>query len=155
MTVKYIGRKHFGPKIDITDPCYDRDVWCRINDLEIKEGDYLCCVWLKKRWYVCPVSQKRVVYDSVARIGIYLGLSGKMDVIGEIGVDAGLAGFFNNKPDYSDDEWHQFCEALDGKDYLINNEGFFASSGDGDGSYPVFAHKDVNGKIDSIEIDFM
>lgn len=29
-------------KIDITDPCYDRDVWCRVNDVEVVPGKYVC-----------------------------------------------------------------------------------------------------------------
>lgn len=30
MRKKLIGRKHFEGSVDITDPCYDKDVWCRI-----------------------------------------------------------------------------------------------------------------------------
>ncbi|MBQ6518404.1 MAG: hypothetical protein IJI14_06775 [Anaerolineaceae bacterium] len=34
----------FGENIDITDPCYSRDVWCRMNDVEIESGEYGCYV---------------------------------------------------------------------------------------------------------------
>ena len=34
MRKKTIGKLSFGPTVDITDPCYDRDVWCRMNILK-------------------------------------------------------------------------------------------------------------------------
>lgn len=46
MRKKLIGRKHFEGVIDITDPCYDRNVWCRMNTplgknkILIAEKDY-------------------------------------------------------------------------------------------------------------------
>lgn len=156
MERKEIGLKHFGPRIDITDPCYHRDVWCRLNDIEIKEGDYRCVV------YTVPYSYdfhgETVSFPVVNKIGIYLGDDSECQCgcfLGEIGVDAGLAGFFNNKPDYNYEEWQAFCDAIDGKQYLINGEGFFSSSGHGDGSYPVFCHKDENEEIDAVEILFL
>jgi len=84
MRKKTIGKLSFGPTVDITDPCYDRDVWCRMNKVSIKQGSYTCVVWSED--------------GRVGIIGIYL--DGKipkqsaMKTIGEIGVDAGLAGFF-------------------------------------------------------------
>ena len=29
-------------EIDLTDPCYDKKTWCRINDVQIKPGEYRC-----------------------------------------------------------------------------------------------------------------
>ena len=148
MNSKFVGTKKFGPEIDITDPCYDRDVWCRLNNVKIKEGEYRCVVW-----------KERTDYDyEIAKIGIYYGdipHAEKLEEIGEIGVDAGLAGFFNDKPDYNDEEWMKLCSAIEDEDYLINEEGFFSSSGYGDGCYPVYAEKDTNGEIISLEIVFM
>ena len=45
MRRKKIGVMDFHGSVDITDPCYDRDTWCRMNDVKIKEGDYTCVVW--------------------------------------------------------------------------------------------------------------
>ena len=39
MRRKKIGVMDFHGSVDITDPCYDRDTWCRMNDVKIKEGD--------------------------------------------------------------------------------------------------------------------
>lgn len=35
-----IGVMDFHGSVDITDPCYDKDVWCRMNNVKISEGEY-------------------------------------------------------------------------------------------------------------------
>ena len=40
-----IGVMDFHGSVDITDPCYDKDVWCRMNNVKISEGEYACYVW--------------------------------------------------------------------------------------------------------------
>lgn len=143
-----IGTKHFKGTVDITDPCYDKDVWCRTT-ADVKDGEYCCAVWTEKT----ANCGKRVRI-----IGIYLNsqipAETDMEEIGEIGVDAGLAGFFMNKPDYTDEEWEAFCDALNTGIAWLNDEGFFSYSGYGDGCYSVYAHKDANGDIDALEIKF-
>ena len=151
-----IGVKEFGGKINITDPCYDRDVWCRI-DAEVKEGIYDCVVWRQTNYY--EHNGEKYPVKTVSIIGIYLDgvipQQNKMEHIGDIGVDAGLAGFFNNKPDYTDDEWEKFCKLIADrkKDAWINKEGFYSDSGNGDGYYPVYAYK-KNNEITALEIRF-
>ena len=34
-----IGVMDFHGSVDITDPCYDKDVWCRMNNVKISEGE--------------------------------------------------------------------------------------------------------------------
>lgn len=154
---KTIGKKHFGPTIEITDPCYDRDVWCRMNHLKIVEGEYTCTIWRHTDRYT--YDGREITDTRVGRIGIYLdGIippQKKMEEIGDIGVDAGLAGFFMNKPDYSDNEWLDFCDSIKKGDAWIKPEGFFSSSGYGDGGYPVVAAKNENGDITAVEIVFI
>ena len=157
MFFEVVGTKYFGSEIDITDPCYDRDVWCRLNNVKIKEGEYRCIVWKKRTRYEDYFG--KLCYDTrIVRIGIYRGdipHTEKLEEIGDIRVDSGLAGFFNGKLDYNNEEWSELCSAIKGKDYLINEEGFFSSSGYSDGYYPVYAEKDTNGEIISLEICFM
>lgn len=43
MRNKLIGRKHLEGLVNITDPCYDKDVWCRMSTTA-KEGTYECRV---------------------------------------------------------------------------------------------------------------
>ena len=155
MRRKKIGTKHFDGAVDITDPCYDRDVWCRMT-AEVKAGEYTCYIWRHT---------EKIKYDGkeyndvrVGVIGIYLnGIippQRSMKEIGEIGVDAGLAGFFMNKPDYNDDEWSDFCDSIHDGDAWIRDEGFFSSSGWGDGCYGVYAYKQDN-EIVALEIRFI
>jgi len=161
MRRKTIGYKKFGNSIDITDPCYDKDVWCRMNNIHIKSGNYQCIVWMntdKGEYDGKPYEDTRV-----GIIGIYLDgaipLQKSFVEIGSIGVDAGLAGFFIDKPDYSEDEWSNFCDLLwkttgKSKNAWIIDEGFFSESGYGDGCYGVYANK-IDGEITSVEIRFL
>lgn len=155
MRRKKIGTKYFEGMVDITDPCYDRDVWCRMN-AEVKAGEYTCYVWRHTDKGVFMNKEYKDIRVGV--IGIYLdGIippQRSMEEIGSIGVDAGLAGFFINKPDYNDDEWGDFCGSIRYGDAWIKDEGFFSSSGYGDGEYPVYANK-VNGEITALEIRFI
>lgn len=156
LTPTVIGYKDFAEIVDITDPCYNREVWCRLNGIKIKAGNYKCVVWMRPD----TVTYEGKTYDDtrVAIIGIYLdGLipnENHMKEIGEIGVDAGLAGFFNNKPDYDNDQWSEFCNSIRNGDAWIKEEGFFSSSGYGDGCYPVRAFK-INDEIVALEIKFI
>ena len=158
---KKIGVKHFGRTIDVTDPCHNKDVWCRLNDVKIKEGDYTCRIWRERVVYEWDGKER--VSHVVRIIGIYFNdvvpRRDRMEYIGEIGVDAGLAGFFENKPDYTEQEWKAFCDFVypKGKEYKeawIRPEGFFSVSGDGDGCYPVLAAKGKDGEVVALEIHF-
>lgn len=145
---KFVGELKVGEQIDITDPCYDKDVWCRMK-YDMVPGNYMCYVSTKD----CDVWGTRV-----SRIGICLDgkTPARLKEIGEIGVDAGMAGFFNNKPDYSDDEWREFCEGLGNEDFWIREDCFFSDSGYGDGMYPVYAKFAPNSeKAVALEIRFM
>lgn len=155
MRRKLIGRKHFEGSIDITDPCYDKDVWCRMN-ATVKSGTYDCIVWRKTE--KCEFDGKEQKWQIVGIIGIYLDgyipTQKEMEEIGSIGVDAGLAGFFMNKPDYTDEQWSEFCDSIRDGDAWIKDEGFFSSSGNGDGGYGVYAYKQ-DGEITALEIRFV
>ena len=41
---KIIGKRVFGSKVEVTDPCYSKDVWCKMDDVEIVPGEYTCVV---------------------------------------------------------------------------------------------------------------
>ena len=157
MRRKKIGVMDFHGSVDITDPCYDKDVWCRMDAVKLKEGDYACMVWYHtdKGTFEdgTPYSYKRV-----GIIGIYLDghipRAKDMEEIGSIGVDAGLAGFFHNKPDYDDDAWSAFCDGIQNGDAWLTEDGFYSTSGIGDGCYGVFAYKQ-DGEIIALEIRFL
>ena len=157
--IKVGTRRYDKRPVTITDPCYDAGTSCTICGVTIKPGDYECVAW-KGREYYKDEAGKRHYYQRVFCCGIYLnGYIPEPDTssrkkLGEIGVDAGLAGFFQDKPDYNSEEWFALCDKVHANDYLIVNEGFFTESGYGDGCYPVYAYKDNAGEIVALEICF-
>lgn len=148
-----IGTKIFGEKIDITDPCYNKDVWCRMNGVSIAPGSYACVAWTGED----PSFGHRVLIAGIYKDG-KIPSQQTMKEIGDIGVDAGLAGFFEDKPDYNDKQWSEFCDSICKGEAWIKDEGFFTSSGIGDGCYGVYAHRcrgaSKDGPFDAIEIRF-
>lgn len=156
MRKKLIARKHFEGVIDITDPSYNKNVRCRMT-ATVKAGEYECRIWRNTETLKYD---DRVIKDTrVGIIGIYLdGFIPEqkcMEEIGTIGVDAGLAGFFMDKPDYTDEQWNEICTKCGKGDAWIRKEGFFSSSGYGDGGYPVYACKNKNNEITALEIRFL
>ena len=157
---RIIGKRTFGDTIDITDPCYDKDTWCRLNGVKIKPGEYVCYIRTEEceeEW-----EGKIQTYEQVNCIGIELPKEkdkGKWTFIGSIGVDAGIAGFFENKPDFNDDEWDELCDFILRKNkdklaYFIDS-GFFSQTAFGDGYYKVFAKKNSDDVIVSLKIIYV
>ena len=77
----------------------------------------------------------------------------------DIGVDAGLCGFYNHKPNFkADKKWISFCDDLKHFDDTycvcdIKPYGITVSSGFGDGCYGLFAQKE-KGEIVALELRF-
>lgn len=163
-TAELCGSFRFGTKTDVTDPCYDKEVWCR-KTVDTVAGEYHCYVKYEDegRW------GKRVAAIFIEHQENVIGVCDVFSKIGEIGVDAGLAGFFNNKPDYNDEEWYKLCASLDehegdrilGKEvpervrFHFNECGFFSDSGYGDGTYELFGRKTEDGAYDALCIVFI
>lgn len=145
-----LGSFNFRDQIDITDPCYDKDVWCRTKS-PCKPGTYIGFALEQtiKNWG-----------DRIVWLGMYHSSLEEMPScnieLPPIGVDAGLAGFFDNKPDYGQEEWERLCneEFCVGKDCGQIDCGFWSSSGIGDGEYEVWAHANEKGERDAFEIFF-
>lgn len=141
----YVGELRLDDKVDITDPGYDANVWCRTTK-KCQPGVYKGYAYISDEgaW------GKRVAQLSIFKDDKKEDLD-KMELIGAIGVDAGMAGFFRDKPDFPDDAWHQFLvdsgvfigDAFDysRKTYAIDY-GIFSESGFGDGGYDVYANED-------------
>ena len=138
---EYIGKLQLNDKVDITDPCYDKDVrWCRMTS-ECKSGEYTGYATVADvgDWW-----GRRVVSIAIYKDDKIVDID-SMELIGDIGVDAGLAGFFNNKPDFNDYEWRNFLDDFvrhNKGDYWDCGYGLFSESGYGDGSYDVYATPD-------------
>ena len=126
-----------------------------MSGIEILPGEYECFVdvWNNK--------QTRGWGERIARIGIRLLNSEEtvFEQIGEIGVDAGLAGFYQDKPDFTDDEWSEFCDKVfdeDEREAHFIDGGVCSSSGYGDGGYGVYGRFNVkHGAHDVLCIRFI
>lgn len=138
-----------GGKIDITDPCYDDDVGCRINSVSVKPGKYNCYVKIDDAYRFSQVQEIRIVRQGSSKF------ANNWKFLDWIGVDAGLAGFFvSPKKDYSDKEWKEFCDSLQDDDYFVREYGFFSQSGFGDGEYGAEVAKDNDDNIIAVRIKF-
>ncbi len=165
----YIGAidLHEG-RVDISDPCHNSDVWCRINNLEIKPGMYSCFAlvgtdpsWGTRTWG-CRIAINNEDDLTIIKSKIE---ADEWEVIGEVGVDAGLAGFFASpKPDFNDDNWSELCNQMDFDSYGYLGEnfnmpedikGFWTPTGYGDGGYDVRVIRDNNTQIIALEIAFL
>lgn len=75
-------------EIDITDPSYDKDVWCRTRK-PITPGEYNCYVGIgsNKNWGT------RVYMLILLATDVDLDSKGDVENVGTIGVDAGMAMF--------------------------------------------------------------
>lgn len=155
-----VGSRVFDKRtVTVTDPGYDAGTWCTLTGLRVQPGNYHCIAWRwRDQW---TLEGKRHSCTRTMACGIYL--DGKipppdewqqMPVIGTIGVDAGMAGFFQDKPDYDSDAWFALCDKLHNKSWMITEEGFFTNSGYGDGSYEVFGIKNAEGLYTALEIRF-
>lgn len=165
--IEKIDSRYFNGKVDITDPCYDKDVWCRTT-IKVKQGIYNCYVRLLTQDYTdrygTVVRDIRVsnifmvideynneVYDEIDADAL-----DNWEYIDSIGVDAGLAGFFENKPDYDDNEWGKLCENVFFNGiYGVLDCGFWCSSGYGDGNYPCYRRCNKNDETIAIMIEFI
>lgn len=144
MTKEVYGSMTINSRLDITDPCYDEDVWCRINNFPIPAGEYECYV------LTADDVETHGWGNRIARIGI----SSEDEVdhferIGMIGVDSGMAGFFTC------DNRLRFEDAIGDDDRVYAyDDAFFSESGYGDGCYDVYAgYKD--GKLVELYIKFI
>lgn len=150
-------------KIDITDPCYDKAVWCRLKST-ITPGSYECYAEFEDflDWGNRCIRSYIIHSDPFFKRRALRQLRNNDTYIGEIGVDAGLAGFFDNKPDFDDDAWVDVCNFMNEAEkkgskvflkHFETGDGFWTHSGFGDGVYLVKAAKH-NGQVIGLEIDF-
>lgn len=153
--VEKVGTFDFGSKTDVTDPCYNKDVWCRTT-VDTVPGRYNCYVSYSDEgdW------GRRVSSIVIVHTERRISTKDVDERIGEIGVDAGLAGFFNGKPDYDDEGWSKIVDLCDflNKDrlhYYFNSDGFFSDTGFGDGTYEVRGRRGEGGAYDMLQIIFI
>jgi len=139
--------------MDVTDPGYDKDSLCR-TQFPCLPGKYNVYVDVRRcRGWGIRVHTLKIVHESYDgennRFGTW---KPKLWNGAAIGVDAGLCGFFDNKPDYpcgdfndpgeydelNPETWSQMCDLVDKKNHAVLSYGAFSTSGIGDGVYPCY-----------------
>ncbi len=144
-------------KVDATDPCYERGTWCAAFGLDVVPGKYRCGYEVS--------NDDRIVTNFIIHEDYSTDFYNlHFELAYEIGVDAGLFGYFPDKHDFPQDEWEQLCQWMWAKDkeskdiasyYFRDDVGFWTSSGYGDGGYPVYAAKTSDGKIIGLLTEFI
>lgn len=148
-------------KIDLTDPCYDKKTWCRINDVQVKPGEYRCSYLRGGSSWGDRVASNLIVHEDYASDFFRYPEDFTAETLeGEVGVDAGMAGFFPNKPDEDDFYRNTILRDIDkiGKgEYNIGyltDYGFWTESGYGDGGYDATVWRNNEGEIIALGINF-
>ena len=160
--------------VDITDPCYSNDTWCARFGQKVKPGIYKCYVdiWNSPYHDSNPICKNMIRNDyRITSLTIFHkdycdfdeGVDDdKFEILDtNIGVDAGLCGFYNHKPDFKEDkDWDKFWQNLSNlREYCgtcdtILGNGVTVSSGWGDGCYPLYKLEDNEGEIYALQLRF-
>ena len=176
-----VGEVKLGSKTRVTDPSYDKDTHWAYLEVPTVSGNYDCFVGKDKedKWattYACRIIKQgyqhfrdTLPWEYLDRLCVDAEEVLPWEYLGRICVDAGLAGFFNEKPDYSNSQWQKICDdiyELDKKDtadfnhygvYQLKScecDNFFTSSGYGDGVYYVFGIEEGDACV-ALEIIFI
>jgi hypothetical protein len=153
------GAINLSDKIIISDPCYERGIWCAISDFEVMPGKYETFI----------VKYENRAAAVIAVHSDYIGtLNSDWELyVGEIGVDSGQAGIFDDsiypekeepkgKWDDEDSFYGECCKLTlsNAQGGILKNEkGVVSSSGYGDGRYELFCQCRENYRI-ALMIDF-
>lgn len=163
--MKKLGEFYCGGKMLCTDPCYDYDTSSETG-INVEEGYYEAFISNvdKGMWGTRTQSLK------VQNVAFKNELSkSKWEPITYCGVDAGLFGFFYQKPNYNDEEWITICnflqkrredkvgtECITSKDMPFKCQGVVSESGYGDGCYEVLAKKSNHtNRIIALKVKFI
>lgn len=170
-TRKHIGQIHLPEgTVEVADPGYTKEWRGMTATLQVYPGRYDCYVYEGVGtgiWFAQIVSADPQL-KAIAEEKITGNRSWRCCTAGITG-DNGLAGFFDRKPEFTEDQWAAILDARWRKDAFIHNpsiqkpvcnllkdwttDGFWVENGRGDGTYEVFAirHK---GEIIALEIRF-
>lgn len=166
-----------GTVLRISDPCYDRDVWCCGTVQDCFPGTWEASVLTKDEgsWghRISVLTARHVTGPKHTAINCGVcDRSGTWSTCDfEVGVDSGQAGIFD-EAHYQDitifepgtkcehefgDIWYSFCcdLTLSSLHAGVLPYGAVASSGYGDGSYECTAHRNAEHQVDFVVIVFI
>ena len=152
-TTKELGTVEFSGKVVVSDPCYDRDVWCMKPDFPVLPGSYhVYAVYNDEKDWGVRVAALLFRHEDCDRIPF----RGWKDIDADIGVDGGVCGIFDDsiypreKQHSIHEPFHWECCKITHNDdqagILRSGKGAVSCSGCGDGSYnlSVIEHNGAN-----------
>ncbi len=136
-------------KVIVSDPCYDRDVWCNARDIAVKPGRYYVTVLAGD---MQDFGQRNKCIIAIHCDDLHKPYANMELVSDKIGVDSGRCGIFDDtiypldkKSIGEHDDPNTFygeCCKLTRSDqrsgFLDNRKGVVSSSGIGDGVYELY-----------------
>lgn len=147
--------------LQVTDPCYDLNVWCTARINNVKNGKYLVDVIRQNQGqWGQRISELVIYHESVYDKRSRLKFRWKDS---NIGVDSGQAGFFdyqslaNIKVNETLDKsfYNEMCEyTLDSDQVGCNDFGVVSASGFGDGVYSLYV-AEQKGEVVAAKIIFI
>ena len=154
---KQIGKVNFTKgHVTITDPCYEKGTWCTAEVDNVFNGKWEASVEMED----CGDWGNRVAQLILKVPGQKIIKSIKLP--NDIGVDAGVCGVFEDKPDYIDEAWDSICNELGYKRYGLAStsnafhcNGAWSSSGYGDGSYTAIIGINKDNKVVQIIVEYL
>jgi hypothetical protein len=163
--MKHIGNFNVtSSKLVVSDPCYDRNVWCRGELTGVQNGqwDAFAIISDEDDWGM-RVAELFIRHESRPDLE---DIDADRCVEFTVGVDSGQAGFFcdslypqGDTGDYDEPAsfYGKACNAtLGDHGDIIDDAGVVCSSGFGDGSYDCYVHiDDETGKIVAAAIVFI
>jgi hypothetical protein len=157
---EYIGNIELGDTAWISDPCYDRDVWCLKELKDMLPGKYACFVARSHlEDFGIRVAAILIVNMNHAHLHPYK----VSETIQNIGVDTARCGVFDDSvfPDEEGahkvsfrEECYTRTPGIADAGILGDGKGIVSKSGRGDGAYFAYLSKREDGKIYAICIDF-
>ena len=142
--------------VTVTDPCYEKGTWCSAEVDNVFKGEWEASVEMKN----CGDWGDRVAQLILKVPGQEVVKSTRLP--NDIGVDAGVCGVFEDKPDYPDGAWSDVCDELGYKNYGLAStsnafhcNGAWSSSGYGDGGYTAVIGVNENAEVVQIVIEYL
>lgn len=123
-----VGTIRLGTNTDISDPSFSWVDWKKMS-VPTEEGVYNCYV---EKDAAGNISSIEIAREDAGITEEDWQSSSKM---GFVSSRSGLCGFFNNKPDYSKQEWEEISDALYLKNSIDNSDVYFAPTRNGDAFY--------------------
>ena len=163
-SISSAGYIELSGKVVVSDPCYDRGVWCMATDIAVKPGKYAT--------YIAKKNEKRFGIRVAVVMAVHLdyvnSIKNEWEPYGVcVGVDSGQCGIFDDTVypatkesggEYDDENsFYGECCKLTLSDsqggILKSRNGVVSSSGYGDGSYELLCQRH-EGECVALMVDF-